>query len=100
MQQDIEQTLAEKRGRLRRIEAFLDSPVWKEDYRPAIEGAIRERRMAAFAQGVTSLDSAFVVGTLQAQTTGLQHALLLPSVLVEDLRADLRQLIAEQTEGQ
>lgn len=89
---DLDQLLEEKK----RLEAGLQTPFWKL-LSEFIEAQVTMRRQAFFASRIDSLDKAFSAAQAQSEVAGLQFVLALPQVMLQDLRADIQQLMAAAT---
>ncbi len=98
-QSNSEIRIAELRQRKQNIQQMLDSPGYKI-FHEALNGMVRTRRQMAFSAAPEKLDDLVRVSSLMNQAAGLELAVIIPQVLLNDCNQDLESLVKEHNENE
>ena len=92
-------TYDEAREKQRELEALLGHPGWKR-LMATVEEQVRLRRQEDFNTSITGMGVMFKLASSRGEIAGLKLALTLPVILLEDLRADIADMLAVEREAE
>lgn len=92
-----EARLEELRGQKSALEGLFKDFGWRL-IEEALKAQVRARRISDFSQGISSIDDAFKSANAKSEIAGMQLALRMPEILLDDVKRDLEVLLAEERE--
>jgi hypothetical protein len=89
--------IAEARAKQTQLKDLVTHPGWSL-LRELVHGQVTLRRQSIFSSHIQSLEDAFKLASEKSEIAGLQLAIKLPEILLEDLENDLRLLLEIEQE--
>jgi hypothetical protein len=87
----------EARERQRELEALLNHPGWLR-IQLSVEEQIRLRRQEDFNTVIVGMDTVIHLAGGRGEIAGLKLAMALPTIILDDIKADILRMLEEERE--